>query len=105
MPYCPPRLTFAPIPKRDYQAEDRQRGSRHARGYGTAWDKVAALVKAQEPLCRPCNKLGITRAADEVDHIVPKAQGGTDDRDNLQPICADCHALKTAHERQSYRKG
>jgi hypothetical protein len=28
----------------------------------------------------------------EVDHIVPQAQGGTDDIDNALPVCFDCHA-------------
>jgi 5-methylcytosine-specific restriction endonuclease McrA len=33
-----------------------------------------------------------------VDHITPKAQGGTDDLSNLQSICDPCHAEKTARE-------
>ncbi|MBB4857186.1 5-methylcytosine-specific restriction endonuclease McrA [Novosphingobium chloroacetimidivorans] len=32
------------------------------------------------------------------DHIKPKAEGGTDDRENYQPICDLCHVLKTAAE-------
>ncbi|RWR26594.1 HNH endonuclease [Sinirhodobacter populi] len=35
---------------------------------------------------------------DVVDHIKPKAEGGTDALGNLQCICADCHAWKTAQE-------
>lgn len=33
--------------------------------------------------------------ATEVDHITPKAEGGTDDRSNLQGLCTDCHKAKT----------
>lgn len=84
--------------KRDYRAEDRIRGNRHARGYGTRWDAIAAQVKHEEPLCRPCKARAKISATTQVDHIVPKAKGGTDDRSNLQGICDDCHALKTAHE-------
>jgi 5-methylcytosine-specific restriction protein A len=36
--------------------------------------------------------------ASEVDHIIPKAQDGTDDFDNLQAICTDCHKAKTKAE-------
>ncbi|WP_413247305.1 HNH endonuclease [Pseudomonas sp. Marseille-Q5115] len=32
----------------------------------------------------------------EVDHIINKAQGGTDDDSNLQSLCIPCHKLKTA---------
>ena len=36
--------------------------------------------------------------ADQVDHIIPVARGGTDDSDNLQAVCRSCHASKTASE-------
>jgi 5-methylcytosine-specific restriction endonuclease McrA len=29
-----------------------------------------------------------------VDHIVPKSAGGQDTLDNLQTLCASCHAKK-----------
>lgn len=32
----------------------------------------------------------------EVDHIVPRALGGTNDPDNLQTLCAECHKGKSA---------
>lgn len=34
----------------------------------------------------------------ELDHIKPLYKGGTDDRDNLQGLCPDCHAAKTARD-------
>ena len=34
----------------------------------------------------------------EVDHIIPLAQGGRDDPDNLQTLCRSCHMEKTAQE-------
>jgi hypothetical protein len=37
----------------------------------------------------------------EVDHIINKARGGTDDAANLQTICRACHAAKTAAESAS----
>ena len=37
-------------------------------------------------------------AAKEVDHIITKAKGGTDDPDNLQSLCVQCHREKTARE-------
>jgi 5-methylcytosine-specific restriction enzyme A len=33
-----------------------------------------------------------------VDHITSKAKGGSDDLENLQAICDDCHKAKTADE-------
>ncbi len=37
----------------------------------------------------------------EVDHVVPRISGGTDELDNMQLICADCHQQKTTYEQQS----
>jgi 5-methylcytosine-specific restriction endonuclease McrA len=38
------------------------------------------------------------RAGTHVDHILAKANGGTDDPANLRVVCASCHALKTIHD-------
>ena len=36
--------------------------------------------------------------ATEVDHVLPKAKGGTDDLKNLQSICSACHRAKTLRD-------
>ena len=58
------------------------------------YQRVRAMVLAEEPLCRPCTARGRVAASDEVDHIVALEDGGNDDRDNLQGICGDCHKVK-----------
>ena len=68
------------------------------RGYGAKWRKVRDLVLRSEPLCRTCSNAGRLTAATEVDHIVPKSQGGDDQVANLQPICRSCHNVKTQAE-------
>jgi 5-methylcytosine-specific restriction protein A len=73
--------------------------SSSARGYGSAWQRLRAQVLGDEPLCRMCNKAGRLRLARELDHIKPKSHGGTDERANLQPLCVECHTLKTARDK------
>lgn len=51
-----------------------------------------------EPVCRHCAAMGKTTIAEEVDHIVPLAFGGTDTDDNVQSLCIPCHAVKSAGE-------
>jgi 5-methylcytosine-specific restriction protein A len=73
------------------------RESRHARGYGSAWDKLRRVVIARDMgLCQPCLAKGRVTPGTEVDHVRPRAKGGTDDPDNLQCICGPCHVEKTA---------
>lgn len=81
---------------------DAERGSRHARGYGSHWQKLRAMVLARDCYvcrCAECRRLGRVREATEVDHVLPKSQGGTDDPANLSAINHDCHKTKTATEK------
>ena len=76
-----------------------QRGTRHERGYGSAWTKLRLTILARDSyLCQACLTLGRPTPATDVDHVRAKAKGGTDERDNLQSLCAPCHAAKTAED-------
>ncbi len=73
--------------------------SRHERGYGTAWDKLRNVALQRDKwLCVACMAKDRITPAKEVDHIIRKAGGGTDDLDNLQSLCTPCHADKTRME-------
>lgn len=50
---------------------------------------------SEEPYCRDCREKGFSRLADQVDHIVPLADGGTDDDDNTRSLCLPCHQTRT----------
>ncbi len=72
----------------------------HQRGYGSKWDSIRARVlKRDKGLCQLCLRAGVVREAKTVDHIIPKAHGGTDADCNLQSLCWPCHKAKTARER------
>jgi len=55
-------------------------------------------MKRDKYLCQLCLKEDRVTEAYAVDHIVGKAQGGTDDMGNLQALCRECHGRKTARE-------
>jgi 5-methylcytosine-specific restriction enzyme A len=93
--YCPDHKRDRNINR--YAGDNR--GSRHERGYGTAWQKLRVIIlKRDSGLCQPCLKIGRVTAAKQVDHIIQKSEGGTDDESNLQSICVACHKTKTAKE-------
>ena len=66
------------------------------------WHKIRARILSLEPLCRRCRAKGRATAATEVDHIIPRAQGGSCWDDNLQSLCEPCHTAKTATENGSH---
>lgn len=70
-----------------------------ARGYGWAWQKQRLRILARDRhLCQTCKTKGRITPATQVDHVKPKASGGTDDDANLSSICDDCHDAKSAQE-------
>jgi 5-methylcytosine-specific restriction endonuclease McrA len=68
-------------------------------GTNAAWR--AARARAYAVYGNACLKCG--NLATDIDHIVEVANGGTDDIENLQPLCNACHKAKTA-EFNSKRK-
>lgn len=72
---------------------------------GGRWKRIREQILAEEPICRSCNSKYRVSLATEVDHIKPLWLGGREfDRDNLQPLCCDCHIIKTSEEATSRSK-
>lgn len=66
---------------------------------GRPWRRKRDAAMARDKfMCQPCQRAGRITLADEVDHIIPQAEGGTDDPSNLQAICEGCHVEKTKAE-------
>lgn len=103
-PYEPrPRKRWA---ERDRE-RDKKRGSAVERGYDAAWHRLRNSILRRDPLCVMCQRAGRTRAAMEVDHIIPIAER-PDLRlveSNLQPLCRPCHRIKTARDGRAITPG
>lgn len=75
--------------------------SSHSRGYGARWQKLRLHILARDFYlcqCAECAKRQVPLPATEVDHILPKAQGGTDDESNLRAVNKDCHKRITLEQ-------
>jgi len=96
--------------KRDNNREDsrkefdRQRGSSASRGYGHMWRRLRQIILHRDPLCRIGHHCNFTAASRDVDHIIPRSQGGEDKEDNLQGACHECHSWKTATQDSKFAK-
>jgi RNA-directed DNA polymerase len=65
---------------------------------------VATLLKKQKGKCAHCNLHFTEQAVMEVDHIIPKSQGGKNEYKNLQLLHRHCHDKKTANDGSSGTK-
>ena len=59
------------------------------------------VVRRDRGLCLICELLGRVTPARDCDHLLSRAQGGSDDISNLSMICPDCHAAKSIEERRA----
>lgn len=84
--------------KRTWREYDQTRPSAAIR-LGRNWHKLRQMVLNNNPVCvNPFQIPNHEVLANEVDHIIPVAKGGTNDLENLQPLCKPCHGRKTAEE-------
>lgn len=71
--------------------------------YGRTWKRIRDRYIAAHPLCEQCEQQGRTTLAEEVHHIKPLSQGGTNDVGNLMSLCTPCHSEITAREGGRWR--
>ena len=78
----------------------RKRLSANERGYGSKWKKIRAAALARDrPLCQDClEREGRVTPAAQVDHVIPKAKGGSDELSNLRSLCREHHDEKSARD-------
>jgi 5-methylcytosine-specific restriction protein A len=92
--------------------------SRHARGYGSAWDKLRLYILERDfhlCQCAECAKRLVPLPANQVNHKTSKAeaqklgwtQDQIDDPSNLEAVNADCHERITKEQKghKDRRKG
>ena len=60
---------------------------------------MRAHLIATVVLCEECTRQGRTTVGRVADHVIPKAQGGADDRGNYQLLCRPCDIAKQARDR------
>jgi 5-methylcytosine-specific restriction enzyme A len=83
----------------------------HERRRSMTQQRRARIFAAHDEQCHRCTRK--IRPGDDwdVDHVLALERGGTDDDENLAPICEWCHTEKTAddhatagHMRRGYTK-
>jgi 5-methylcytosine-specific restriction protein A len=106
MPYKPkkpcahpgcPKLTSKRYCDEHYKAEAKrynhyERDPATDKRYTGNWKKIRATFLKTFPLCEICIYNGRMKEATIVHHRIPLADGGTNEWENLCPLCASCHS-------------
>jgi 5-methylcytosine-specific restriction endonuclease McrA len=72
---------------------------------GRAWmARRHRIALAHGYQCAACGCIWVPNR-DQIDHKVPREQGGSNDDSNLQPLCKECHDTKTAAEARQRARG
>lgn len=101
-PGCP-KLTYERFCE-EHAKQESQRYERYQRDpavkkrYGRTWKRIRDRYIASHPLCEKCEKNGRITPAQEVHHIQPLSQGGSNAENNLMSLCSSCHSEITARE-------
>ena len=61
------------------------------------------VIRKQNTQCNTCTK-PLTEYNTNIDHTIGVQFGGTNDVDNLQALCVECHSEKTIKERRNCKK-
>lgn len=76
------------------ERDTRESASR--RGYDGFWRKIRVRHLSEHPFCFMCQKQGKIKTANEVHHIKPLSDGGTNSDNNLMSLCKTCHSRITS---------
>ena len=88
---------------RPIRSDSNFRIGEHQRLRGHALIKLREKMFRANPLCVMCQRVGITRTWDELDHIVALQDGGTNEESNFQGLCFPHHAEKSKRENDAAR--
>lgn len=95
--YCPEHRVLM-----EKHYEHFSRGYKPSKRYGNNWRKVRARYVHSHPFCEMCLKEGRITPVEEVHHIIPLSEGGTNDESNLMSLCRSCH--QKVHTERGDRK-
>lgn len=81
---------------------NRRARKRASPGSHTAAD-LRAILSAQNTRCAYC-RADLRKVRRHLDHVMPLALGGTNNKENLQYLCRDCNLLKGAKDPHEYAR-
>lgn len=70
--------------------------------YGRTWKQIRGAFLSANPLCELCKADGRLTPATLAHHKQKLTDGGTNDWDNLQALCQECHSRLHAEQKDYF---
>lgn len=85
-----------------HRAYDQHRGIADELRHTVEYIKFRAWFRAAHPLCASCERMGITKAGQQVHHVRGLDRHPDDlcDEGHCEHLCTRCHAAESAKERK-----
>ena len=96
--YCPEHMKQM---NQNYERYGRDPATR--KRYGKQWRRIRSIYIKAHPYCEECYRKGIMTPVEEVHHIKPLSEGGTNDPGNLMSLSKSCHSK--IHAEHGDRRG
>jgi 5-methylcytosine-specific restriction enzyme A len=92
--------------KRITEQLGRTRESQEGFYNSPAWKKIRDQRRRENPICQECERKGIIRPMNVVDHIIPIDEDPALALyyDNTQSLCTGCHVRKTNNDKKKKAK-
>ncbi|MCW7542003.1 HNH endonuclease [Aquabacterium sp. A7-Y] len=97
-PGCNALSTTGRCERHPIKAWSQKRETPVKRVTGRRLQEMRHQLFTRNPLCAECERQGRVTLATQRDHIVPLCEGGSDEPENIQGLCAPCHGEKTLAE-------
>lgn len=69
-----------------------ERNPEHKKRYGNNWSRIRNAYFKEHPYCEICRQNGKMTKGEQVHHIKPIAEGGSNEWSNLMTLCRSCHS-------------
>jgi len=83
------------LTNKKYCDKHKHLNRKKSKHYNSNWRRIRNNFLKINPFCKECYKNNKLTPANEVHHIIPVYEGGTNDYENLMALCKSCHSKIT----------
>lgn len=88
----------------DAQYNKYGRSPEQKKRYGNNWSRIRNAYFKEHPYCEICKQNGKLTVGEQIHHIKPIAEGGSNEWSNLMTLCRSCHSRLHAERGDRWKR-